>query len=260
MKNIIFVLIIVFSVDTFATMYFPVGKEGANKTYSDVNKCKESEGWECFNIVGKNLEYWDLEEKQVENLDKPILRDKYKVEACSNAIDCGDKFKSLNLPFKKENTLDQEIDFSGYCDKDPGDYVTFSENKLMPGWSIYCTGVKGYEKETVKALVLNQDKKTAFDAKQAQEKVKQEALRKVQDAIAFGQSLKNEIYLINAAKGLSNNEVRAFVEEFQAIDRLLSVGAIATAKGDIEAIQVGPSISAEEKQLILDKINGFLGK
>ena len=242
-----YIMLIAFFISTQAFGgFYPVGKEGASKNYSVKDRCEEVENQKCFNITGKNLEYWEIKTIETDDLENPIYKEKYKVVACADATDCSNKVSLIT-------------DVKAHCNEGGKDIILFTENKLMPGWSYYCTSITGYPKLEVKQLVENPEKKKAYEDAQAAAKVKADSLAKVQAAISFGQSLKNEIYLINASKNLSGPQIKAFVEEFQAIDRLLSVGAIDTAKGDIQAIPVGPLVSAEEKQIILDKINAFLG-
>jgi len=245
MKTILFYLIIFTSLNLYAG-FFPVGKDGAKTNYSSIEKCREVEQTDCYDITGKKLEYWEIETTQVDDTENPVYKDKYKQVACADPADCGSKVAQIT-------------DIKAHCNEGDNDMIIFTENKLMPGWSYYCTAIIGYPKIEIKKLVENPDKKKAYENSQAAAKVKADSLAKVQAAISFGQSLKNEIYLINASKKLSGAQVKAFVEEFQTIDRLLSVGAIDTARGDIQAIQVGPLVSEEEKQIILDKINAFLG-
>lgn len=55
--------------------WFPVGKEGANKTYSSKAQCEAEEGQACYDITGKDLRYHSLQEVQVgvdENED-PVM-------------------------------------------------------------------------------------------------------------------------------------------------------------------------------------------
>lgn len=272
MQYLIIVILTLFSVNLFSATIFPVGKEGASVTYNTLESCVKKEGWDeekswlCVDVKDKNLAYWELKTQEIDDEENPILKEKYKVVSCSDSVNCNEKISDLKLPTKKneEDGVAEEgdfdvLDYSTYCDQGLEDFIYMGENKLLPGWSFYCTGITGYNKITVRRLVENAEKKKAYEDAMVAKKTKADALANVQKFINFGQSLKNEIYLINAAKGLSGNEVKAFVEEFQGIDRLLSVGAITTAKDEISAIPVGPLISASEKKEILDKITAFLG-
>ncbi len=49
--------------------FFPVGKVGATKIYTDKAFCEASEGQECFDVTGVDLETNDLVEQQVPVLD-----------------------------------------------------------------------------------------------------------------------------------------------------------------------------------------------
>lgn len=55
--------------------WFPVGKNGANKTYSDKEQCESEEGQACYEITGKDLRYHTLQEIEVgqDENQQPIL-------------------------------------------------------------------------------------------------------------------------------------------------------------------------------------------
>lgn len=55
--------------------WFPVGKEGANKTYSSKSDCESAEGQACYDITGKDLRYHTLQEVQVgeDENQQPIM-------------------------------------------------------------------------------------------------------------------------------------------------------------------------------------------
>ena len=189
------------------------------------------------------MAYHEVKTIEVDDESKPIYKEKYNTVACADAGDCAEKTSKLA---------------EDYCET--GDSVMFTKMTTMPGWSYYCTKLLGYAKKTVKSYVENPTLKQQYESDQVLKSVKAAKVRAFNKAVAFGKSIKAEVYLINDSKNLSSEQVSSFVEEFQAIDRLLSAGAIKAARDRIALIQAGTSVSASEKQEILDKINAFLNQ
>ena len=52
-----FIIISLISISLHATNYYPVGKDGANTTYSKKSDCETREGRMCFDITGKPTDY-----------------------------------------------------------------------------------------------------------------------------------------------------------------------------------------------------------
>ena len=55
--------------------WYPVGKNGANKTYVSKSECESAEGQACYDITGKDLRYHTLQEVEVgqDENQQPIM-------------------------------------------------------------------------------------------------------------------------------------------------------------------------------------------
>ena len=66
-----FIIISLISISLHAANYYPVGKEGANTSYSKRSDCETREGQMCFDITGKITDYLSvLNGELVENETK----------------------------------------------------------------------------------------------------------------------------------------------------------------------------------------------
>lgn len=244
MVKLILIFTTLFSVQAMSGFYYPVGKGGINSGSSSIEMCKEKSGQDCYDISGKNLEYWELKDTQVDDLSKPLYKTRYKLTTCSDELDCSEKLGKLDDP-------------STYCDGD--DSISTSKNSGgLPGWSFYCTSIIGYEKKTEKKLVLNEEKKAAYEAKAKKEQEDAENRAAVAAAMSFGTSIKVEMNLVNAKKNLTAQQIQDYVDQFAGITRLLDAGAISAARSRIALIEAGTSVTAEEKAYILKKMDDFL--
>lgn len=82
--------------------WFPVGKNGANKVYSDKAQCESEEGQACYDITGKDLRYHTLQEVQVgEEMQMQLLEDAgLKASVLAADIEAGNIESSIALKLK----------------------------------------------------------------------------------------------------------------------------------------------------------------
>jgi len=248
MKLFTITFILAFGFSAFAGTWATL--ENRNTVYTKKEVCENVSGGTCYDFSTKDYRHYDEVTSSVDDLSKPLFKERYKENSCADAVDCGEKIDALNLP---------DGDFSSYCDQGAEDYITFTENEILPGFSYYCTGVIGYEQKVQKTLVLNTSKKNAADAEDTAKAVKEGALKIISKNITFGKNLKKEIALINTLRNLTEAQVRTFVDNFESINRLLDAGAIKTAKNSIEGLTPDEDLLREaDKTKILNLINEYL--
>lgn len=258
------IVTMLFSMSLNAQVFFPLGKSGAKTKHFNKATCEAQEGKQCFDIGNDDPSYLELVEELSEDKGKPIFKEGYKFTTCASEVECLKKIKDLNLPLKKvefEGKMMDVPDHSKHCDDDQKDFIQMKKNTLMPGWKFYCTGISSYEKVMIKKVNVNSAKKSEFNEKIAQEKIKADAKIAVSKNMAFGRDIQQEISVINASRGLSKTKIKQFVETFSTINNLLSVGAIDTARDEISKLVPDNDLLKEaDKQFILNKIDQFLSK
>lgn len=229
-----FIIALLIVLPAFAGNYFPVGKQGANTTYWNHDECERFENAECFEISGKDLRYHVLKSSVVDDLEKPIYKSHYNVDSCSDAHSC-----TAMVSQKK-------------CDK--GDYATYKENSVFPGYKAFCTGVEGYEKKQAVDLVLDEElfqRVSLADAAKASEK---DAVGKMRKRMECGKNIQALVGIKNDKKGLTSEQVKAFAQKFSDLKLLLDVGALLTAKEAINDLPIDDTISQADKDDILAAI------
>jgi len=244
MKNKILVVImfLVFPPFVIAQSYFPVGKQDAKTTYSSKTNCEAKEGQDCFDVSEKDKRYHEVKSVEIDDTDKPIFKSSYKTQACDDVDKC--------------NALMGTAD---PCDEGDGYFIR--ENNLLPGYSIYCTRLLGYEKILTKQLVENPTLKAEVEAADQVLQAKQNAKILIAKNIAFGQDLKAEISLINLSRGFTTTQVQQFVDTFESVNRLLDAGAVKTAQSVIQGLTPDDSLlRQEDKDSVLALIEAYLTK
>ena len=241
MKYLITILLLTFS-NAQAANWFPVGKEGAATVYTKKAKCETAEGQTCFDITNKDRRYHDVQTVQVDDESKPIWKASYNTGACDNPTDCGN-----------------EISEADACDE--GDQYQYKKNSLLPGYTYYCTKLLGYEQIDVVKLVENPTLKAQVLAADNAKAQAQAAENAVYNHMAFGKKIKARIAVINLTRGLSEAQVKTFVDNFESINRLLDAGAIQTARSSISGlVPDGSLLRQQDKDLILAEIDAFLAQ
>ena len=244
MKMIILVFGFLFSVSSFAVNYAnpnqaePITYYGAKK-YA----CERDHGADnCLDVDGKDLRYHDVATQNVDDESKPLYKTAYNSENCDSTLDCDTKLAGKQAS----------------CD--PGDYAEYVKNEILPGYSLYCMGISGYEQKSVKVLVENSAQKTSVEAADAQEAADKAALAAVVADAAFGQKMIAYVAARVRAKSLSLADTKTTLSEYEVVMSLLQAGSIPHAKTEIESLSPdGTRISQADKDALLAEINAYLG-
>lgn len=244
--KLVILFLMFFSTVAFAEApknWFPVGKSGATTIYAMKAKCEAVEGQSCFDITGKDPRYHTVQTVQVDDMSKPIWKAPYNSGACDDALDCAAKIGAAQS--------------SDPCDS--GDAYKYEENKLLPGWTYFCSKLLGYEQIETQSLVEDAGLKTsiqAADTAKAQQAAAEDAVFK---NMAFGKRLKAKIAVINLTRGLTEVQVKDFVDTFESINRLLDAGAIQTARSNINGLVPDEVLLRQvDKDKILAEIDAYL--
>lgn len=254
MKYLITMLLF-FSVGAFAAPknYFPVGKSGANTVYpgeQGKQNCEQAEGQECFEIgnIGdagyKDPRFHVVQTSNVDDLTKPIYKAPYNSENCDSDADCGSKHAA------KEATCTN------------GDTAQWQKNEVLPGYTLFCTGISGYEQKEVKTVVEDATLKTSIEAADAAKAQVEADVKEMEKHVRFGQRMIAYIGARNKQKSpaLTTAQVKTIVETYSTIHALLGSGSLVTAKAEIEALAVNdPLVTQADKDAILGEINAYLG-
>lgn len=220
---------------------FPVGKVGAKTVYTNCSKCETVEGQACFDITGESAEWLEVQTAQVDDMDKPILKPAYGSVACDSDAHCIERIEAGDIACLN------------------GDYRVTEKNSVLPGFTVYCTGVTGYEQKTVTAAVVNEALKTQVQAARAAEQADEAAIQARTKRIGFGVRMIALIGVRNDAKNLTNEQSKTFLTSYGPIMQLLQAGAIDTAKAEIEALTPDGTLTTQaDKDAILAEINAFL--
>lgn len=240
MKILIFVLTMFFT-NAYAATYFPVNKNGANAFYPDKSKCESIEGVKCFDVAGKDMRFHILQTTEVDDISKPIYRTQYDVEACQDANEC------------------QAAAGNKVCDDNQGDYPAWSANDLMPGFKAFCTGVSGYEKKEVQELVLDSALQAQINAADAVKQANETAIQTVKRMMKCGEGVKAIVAVRNVAKNFTTAQVKEFTETFSVVKSLLEVGALITAKAEVQTLTPdGTLTTQEDKDAVISAIDACL--
>lgn len=245
MKMITLIIALSFCVTSYGLEnWFPVGKEGADTVYPrDKAKCESREEYQCFDIQGKDLRFHKLVKVSEDDKSKPIWKEYYSVESCSDMAEC------------------QEIAETKICDDEAEDTYRIIENKIMPGYSIVCTRVTGYEQIESKKLVLDETKRGQVIAEDLAKQQTNSAVAAVRKQMECGKNIQASMALRNISKGLTTDQVNTFVQTYSTVKNLLDSGALKTAKAQLESITPDGTITtAEDKTAIIGLINTCLGE
>lgn len=243
MKLLLFIVLLTASLSANAFKYYPVGKSGAKETYKNKAACEAKEGQECFDVTGVDVRYTNIEAQTVDDQTKPIHKAPYNTENCDSPEDCGSKMDAKNSS----------------CSN--GDYAQYQKNAVLPGYTLFCTGITGYEQKDVKVFVEDTNLKTSVQAADAQAAADKAALKAVKKDAAFGQRMVAYVAARVRAKSLSLADTKTTLSEYSAVMSLLQAGSIAHAKTEITGMTPdGTRISQADKDAILAEINAYLGQ
>jgi len=222
--------------------WYPVGKAGATKTYGTKDSCETKEGQECFDVTGVDRRYKEVQPSQQDDLTKPIFKAPYNVENCDSDTHCGGLMQAKEAE----------------CTN--GDYSQYQKNAVLPGYTIYCTGVTGYEQKTVNVIVDNAALKTSVEAADAQKAADDAALAAVAADAAFGNRMIAYVGARVRSKSLNLTDTKQVLSDYSAVIGLLRAGSITHAKTEIEGLTPdGTRISQADKDALLAEINAYLG-
>ena len=232
------------------SVWFPLDKENAKTYYISQERCEVIEQQDCYNLRDvetgqfKDPRYHDVQTIEVDDPDKPIYKPKYNVDSCASQADCEEMRTSQG----------------GDARCNTGDVALYSKNTLMPGYSLFCTKLLGYEKKEIKDAVEDATKKLAIETADADAKTEKEALDGILNSQYFGRLLVAHLAIRNKAKGLSVGQKKQLAQSISLIQQLLLAGSIDTAKAEIEALVAdGTLITVGDKSALLALVDEHLG-
>lgn len=246
MKIITFIITLAICVPATAVEnWYPVGKQGA-KTYVGKGKksiCQQSEGQDCFEITGKDLRFYEIKTVSTDDTSKPIWKSSYSTESCGTFAEC------------------EVVGETKVCDDEPEDTYRIVENLIMPGYSIHCTRVTGYEQVESKTLVLNESTRDQLIAEDLAKVEAKSAIDAVKKQMECGKTVQASMAIRNVKKGLTTDQVNTFVQTYSTVKNLLDAGALKTAKAQLQSIDPDGTITtAEDKTAILGLIDTCIGE
>ena len=214
------------------------------KVYRSQSDCMSATGESCFDISGKDPRFQKVESQEVDDVTKPIYKSKYAFSNCDTHQAC----------------LDMSGDKAAECLT--GDSPQIEKNQApIPGYSIFCHGIEGYEKKTLSVLVEDADLKTSVLAAQKAKDDAAAAVKQIASDAKFGEYL---IALVGArirAKDLSLADTKLVLSEYAPLISLLRSGAIKHAKEEADGMTPdGARISPEDKTFILSELTAYLGQ
>lgn len=238
----LFILIFLFSCSAFAVEnWFPVGKENAKTVWTNKQKCEQAEGQTCFDITNKDPRFHEAQTSMVDDLSKPIMKPPYNSINCDSDSDCYDKIAALECVL--------------------GDNPQRIKNEVLPGWTVSCTGVTGYEQMEQTVLVENAALKAQVLAADQAKADTEAAIAARQKRMAFGSRMVAYMGVRNDAKSLNEAQTVSFLSTYGPIMQMFQAGAINTAKAQIEAVTPDGTITTQaDKDALLAEINAFLGQ
>jgi hypothetical protein len=197
MKTLILLFLI--SINSFASGWFPVGKDGADTVYVDSLRCLKIEGVECFDVAACPINECEL----VDNYVLDYIA-KSNETACTDELDCDTKFIELSCSLDEEKIKNYDL------------------------LSVYCA--KPIYKIEGKKLAESASKKAAHEAAEASKKQLEIELLMVQKARDCGSRAINVMSLRNAKKGLSKEQRKQILTIYEDIKNMLDVGSLDNAK------------------------------
>lgn len=247
-------LILFASFQVYANWY-PVGKSGAATVYTKKDKCEQVEGQLCLDITGKDPRYHNIIQVEVDDLNRPKFSDKYNVVSCGTAENCIEKM-SEHLDKQLEQNLEDR-----YCDKDIRDVLTYSKNKLMPGYSYYCYQHIGYEKKIENQLQEDSAKKSEVEAEMLAAKAKSDGMALVKKKMAQGKELIAFINMLQAPKNLTPAQIKTMLQTYSDIKAMLETGALQSAREEIVGVDPDAVIvTSSDKTAILAELDKYLAQ
>jgi len=223
-------------------------KESGYSVYPDYARCQKAGVSDCIDLKGKDLETNSLQDVEVDDWSKPNYSAKTNMVSCKDRADCLQLHSKIAKAEKDTGTP--------YC-ANVKDHVAFSENNLMPGYSLYCWRFLGtYEKKTVQELLPDDAKIATKDAKTQAAA----ALNQAKSNMSFGRNLIALMNVSAASKNRSKVEVKKLLKDTAEIKSMLEAGALETAREEIIALPVGPLITQEDKDTLVGELDSYLAK
>lgn len=224
-----------------AENWFPVGKQNAKTIWVKKDRCEQVEGQACYDITGKDLRFHEPITQMVDDQSKPIMKPPYNATNCDSDADCE----------LKRNALECSM----------GDYPTQEKNEILPGWTLACTGITGYQQKEETVLVENADLKAQVQFQDQAKNTLESQIQARTKRIGFGTRIVALMGVRNDAKNLTAEQSAGFLSTYGPIMQMLQAGALDTAKAQIEAITPDGTITTQaDKDAILSEINAFLGQ
>jgi hypothetical protein len=197
----------------------------------------------CFDISNKDPRFHDAQTSMIDDMTKPIYKPKYNIENCDSDSDCQTK-----QAVKSDCTN--------------GDFTQYEKNNFpIPGYSLFCIGITGYEQKEQTILVVNQAKKTEVEAADAAKAQLENDIAERMKRASFGQRMIAYMGVRNDAKNLTEQQTTQFLSTYGGLMQLFQAGAIDTAKAQIEGITPdGTLVTQADKDALLSEINAYLGQ
>ena len=237
-------LIALLFVNSFALgrSFLPVSKVGMDTDgltiEASLAKCQLRYNEPCVDISKSgNHSYYVASDEMVDDPDSPIWGTRSMVESCAGEVECKAQASAKACVDGRESFYNEE----------------YSET--------WCNKITGYNQKTTgrKIVVVDEVKKAAHDAEQAQKIAMDNAMAAAKMAMQCGEDVKALLIVRNASKGLLPAQIKQMVSTYSEIDALLSSGSLNTAKAEIEAVTAdGTIITNDDKAALVAKINECL--
>lgn len=239
------ILILFFANYSYAQNYMSVGtdiKKMWRKKSSCVNSEKEKVGFVgCFDVTQRDPRFHESQTSMVDDTSKPIYKPKYNLESCDSDSDCQTKQGA------KVDCLS-------------GDITGYEKNTLMPGYSLFCYGISGYEQMSQTILVENAALKASVQAADAQKASDASALQAIAKDAMFGNRMIAFVGARIRAKSLNLADTKTVLSTYSSVIDLLRAGSIPHAKSEITSMTPdGTLVSQSDKDALLAEIDAYLG-
>ena len=234
----------------FAKNYVGHSPIDCSKVFSTLGKC-QIEKTNCASFdFGESCLDFDLADEMIDG--------NAQFSAKTNIVACGAVDDDPETPFINEKYQDCLSKFPEITCDDP-EATKFVNAEMTEA---YCSKFLGYEQvpSGKKILVLNQSKKDARLAAQAQEDAYEGAIEAASKRIGYGKRILAIIIVRNAQKGLNKGQIKQMNQTYAEIKDLLETGSLETAKDEILAITPdGTIVTEDDKTALVAEIDKLLG-
>lgn len=244
-------LALVASVFAFGDVnWMALGKSGTKTMYTSKESCEQKEKHDCYDMgdpakgTFKDPRFHSVTTADEDDQSKPIWKPKYNVVACGSPSECKSK----------------QVELGGNAHCNTGDQIFYSKNSLMPGYSIFCSRVTGYEQKSVTRAREVPLLKAQVESDDVSKKAEKDAVQKVMKDQQFGKVLVATLVARNKAKNLTSKQKKDLAVAYQTVQQLLLAGSLKAAKDEVSASTPdGTLVTQADKDALLAALTAYLG-